>query len=196
MNFHSRIACFLSALVFALPLAGSQATTLDDLKKLEITCFVPSYFPKGFKLKKVDITYEDIGPLESGQTYKAPEYAIEWGDGKRTLSVESAAEGIGDRNIMEEEDTEETELKTPLGPMYLIYRPKGKEGDKIEILTNWVEDEQMKADQAKSSTWHGELGRFHGFTGEGISLAEFQKILESLHPVKAGGSTSDKGEKK
>jgi len=80
--------------------------------------------------------------------------------------------------------------------MYLIYRPKGKEGAKIEILTNWVEDEQMKADQAKSSTWHGELGRFHGFTGEGISLAEFQKILESLHPVKTGGSTSDKGEKK
>jgi hypothetical protein len=159
---------------------------------LEITCFVPSYLPKGFKLKKVEITIEDVGPLENGQTYKAPEYGIEWGDGKRTFSVESAAEGIGDRNIMEEEDTEETELKTPLGPMYLIYRPKGKEGDKIEILTNWVEDEQMKADQAKSSTWHGELGRFHGFTGEGISLAEFQKTLESLHPVKNSASGKSK----
>jgi hypothetical protein len=192
MNFHSRIACCLSALVFALPLAGSQATTLDDLKKLEITCFVPSYLPKQFKLKKVEITQEDIGPLENGQTYKAPEYAIEWGDGKSTFSVESAAEGIGDRNIMEEEDTEETELKTPLGPMYLIYRPKGKEGPKIEILVNWVEDEQMKADQAKSSTWHGELGRFHGFTGEGISLAEFQKIVGSLHPAKNSASGKSK----
>jgi hypothetical protein len=192
MNFDRRISASLCALVFALPLAGSQATTLDDLKKLEIACFVPSYLPKGFKLKKVEITQEDVGPLEDGKTYKAPEYAIEWGDGKRTFSVESAAEGIGDRNIMEEEDTDETELKTPLGPMYLIYRPKGKEGDKIEILTNWVEDEQMKVDQAKSTTWHGELGRFHGFTGEAISLAEFQKILESLHPVKTGGPTSDK----
>ena len=197
MNVHSRIAAPLCALVLALPLAGSQATSLDDLKKLEITCFVPSYLPKGFKLKRVEITIEDVGPLEDGQTYKVPEYGIEWGDEERTFSIESAAEGIGDRNIMEEEeDTEETELKTPLGPMYLIYRPKGKEGDKIAILTNWVEDEQMKADQAKSKTWHGELGRFHGFTGEGISLAEFQTIVESLHPVKTGGSTSDKGEKK
>ena len=180
----------MCAVVFALPLAHSQATTLDDLKKLEITCFVPSYLPKGFKLKKVEITQEDVGPLEDGKTYKAPEYAIEWGDGKGTFSIESAAEGIGDRNIMEEEDTEETELKTPLGPMYLIYRPKGKEGDKIQILTNWFEDEQMKEDQAKSKTWHGELGRFHGFTGEGISLAEFQKILESLHPVKNSADKS------
>jgi hypothetical protein len=177
----------------ALAIAPVRATTLDDLKKLEITCFVPSYLPKGFKLKKVDVTQEDVGPLENGQTYKAPEYGIEWADGKRTFSVESAAEGIGDRNLMEpEEETEETEVKTPLGPMYLIYRPKGKQGPKVEILTNWVEDEQIKADQAKSKTWHGELGRFHGFTGVGISLAKFQKILVSLHPVKTGGSTSDK----
>jgi hypothetical protein len=180
----------LSALVFALPLAASQAATLEDLKKLEITCFVPSYSPKGFKLEKVEITQEDVGPLEDGKTYKEPNYSIEWRDGKRVFSIESAAEGVGDRNLMEEEDTEETELKTPLGPMYLIYRPKGKEGAKIEILTNWVEDEQMKADQAKSTTWHGELGRFHGFTGAGVTVAEFQKILESLHPVK--NSTSDK----
>ncbi len=192
MNFHYRIFYCLCAIVFALPLAASQAATLDDLKKLEITCFVPSYLPKGFELKKVEITQEDIGPLEDGKTYKEPNYSIEWRDGKRTFSIESAAEGIGDRNLMEEEDAEETELKTPLGPMYLIYRPKGKEGPKIEILTNWVEDEQMKADQAKSTTWHGELGRFHGFTGEGISVAEFQKILDSLHPIKGDKSSSAK----
>src|SRR5437763_13425225 len=122
MNFHSRIACCLCAVVFALPLAGSQATALDDLKKLEITCFVPSYLPNGFKLKKVEITYDDLGPDENGQSHKVPLYGIEWVDGKRTFSIDSAAEGIGDRNIMEEEDTEDTELKTSLGPMYLIYR--------------------------------------------------------------------------
>src|SRR5256714_5450585 len=104
MNFHSRISCGLYALLFALPLAGSQAATLDDLKKLEITCFVPSYLPKGFELKRVEITQEDVGPLEDGKTYKAPNYSIEWGDGNRTFSVESAAEGVGDRNIMEEEE--------------------------------------------------------------------------------------------
>ncbi len=193
MNPYCRIAfCFLGSILLALPTLSSNAATLDDLKKLEITCFVPSYLPKGFELKKVEITQEDIGPLEDGKTYKEPNYSIEWRDGKRTFSIESAAEGIGDRNLMEEEDAEETELKTPLGPMYLIYRPKGKEGAKVTILTNWVEDEQMKADQAKSTTWHGELGRFHGLTGENISLAEFQKILDSLHPIKGDKSSSAK----
>ena len=186
MDSHYRIfCCSLCAFLCVLPLAYSPAKTLDDLKKLEITCFVPSYLPKGLKLKKVEITQENAGPLEDGKTYKETNYSIEWSAGKASFSVESAAEGIGDRNLMQEEDTEETEIKTSLGPMYLIYRPKGKEGAKVKILTNWVEDEQMKADQAKSTTWHGELGRFHGFTGKAISLAEFQKILESLHPVKS-----------
>src|SRR2546430_16840696 len=110
MNFHYRLFCCLCALVFALPLAASQAATLDDLKKLEITCFVPSYLPKGFGLKTVELTPEDVGPLEDGTTYKEPNYSIQWRDGKRTFSIESAAEGIGARTLMaEEENTEETE---------------------------------------------------------------------------------------
>jgi hypothetical protein len=40
--------------------------TLADLKKLEIVCYVPSYLPKGFKLKSVTITYDEPGPDESG----------------------------------------------------------------------------------------------------------------------------------
>ncbi|HJX98354.1 MAG TPA: hypothetical protein VJ281_05720 [Chthoniobacterales bacterium] len=183
--------CFFCAIFLTLSAFSSIAATLDDLKKLEITCLVPSYLPTGFKLKKVEITYEDV-TLENGQAVHAPDYSIEWRDGKRSFSVESAAEGVGDRNLMEEEDTEETELKTMLGPVYIIYRPKGKAGNKIEILTNWYEDERMKAQLAKNTTWHGELGRFHGFTGKGISVAEFQKILDSLHPIKSDGSKSEK----
>ncbi len=34
-------------------------------------------------------------------------------------------EGIGDRNIMETEDSEETTIPSPFGQMYLIYTPKG-----------------------------------------------------------------------
>jgi len=83
----------------------------------------------------------------------------------------------------DEENAEETEIKTPLGPMYLIYRPKGKEGRKIEILTNWVEDENMKAEKAKDPQGHPSLGRFHGFSASGITLAEFTKIVQSLHPI-------------
>jgi hypothetical protein len=168
----------------------TKPASLDDLKKLPITCFVPSYLPKGFKLKEAEISYDE-GTDEKGQSYKAPLYGIEWSDGKGTFSIESAAEGIGDRNIMETEDSEEAEIQSPLfGRVYIIYTPKGKEGAKKEILTNWVEDEQLKADQAKSTTWHGELGRFHGFTGRKMTVAEFSKVVTSLHPIKADGKTA------
>jgi hypothetical protein len=93
-------------------------------------------------------------------------------------------EGIGDRNIMEEENTEETEIQTPLGPMDLIYRPKGKNGRKEEIRANWVEDSNMKAENAKDARGHPTLGRFHGFSATGITLADFSKIAQSLRPVR------------
>src|SRR6266480_2095021 len=81
-------------------------------------------------------------------------------------------------------------IKTPLGPMYLIYRPKGKGGRKDEIKANWVEDSNMNAEKAKDPQGHPILGRFHGFSATGISLAEFQKIVDSLHPINANTGTA------
>ena len=171
-------------LVASLPLCSSAAT-LDDLKKLEIICFVPSYLPDGFKLKSAEITYDEVGPDENKEL-RFPLYSLEYGDsGKRTFSIESAREGIGDRNIMEdEENAEETEIKTPLGPMYLIYRPKEKEGRKDEIKANWVEDANMNVEKAKGADSHPVLGRFHGISATGITLEEFTKIVQSLHPIR------------
>jgi hypothetical protein len=137
-------------------------------------------------LKTVEITYDEVGPGENKE-HRFPLYSLEYGDSaKRTFSIESAREGIGDRNIMEdEENAQETEIKTPLGPMYLIYRRKGKEGRKDEIKANWVEDSNMKAEKAKDPQGHPTLGRFHGFSAAGLTLAEFQKIVDSLHPIRA-----------
>src|SRR5262249_22827218 len=92
---------------------------------------------------------------------------------------------IGDRNIMsDEENTEETEIPSPFGAMYLIYRPKGKDGRKGEIIANWVTDSNMNAEHAKAPNSHPVLGRFHGFSATGITLPEFTKIIQSLHPVR------------
>jgi hypothetical protein len=115
-----------------------------------------------------------------------PLYSVEYGNGwNATFSIESAREGIGDRNIMVEEDTEETEIQSPLGPMYLIYRPKGKEGRKREIKANWMSDANMDAEKAKGAQNHPVLGRYHGFSATGITVAEFTKIVQSLHPIRA-----------
>src|SRR5437867_8886724 len=186
----------LSAFILAAVVVCSSAATLDDLKQLEITCYVPSHLPQGFQLKKVEITYEEPSG-EGGQTNRPlPHYSLEYSNGwSGTFSVESAREGIGDRNIMEEEDTEETEIKSPFGPMYLIYRPKGKDGRKSEIIANWISDPNMNAEQAKGHDSHPVLGRFHGFSATGITLAEFAKIIDSLHPIRddktaTPGSTS------
>lgn len=174
---------FLTAILFVFPASYSKAATLDDLKKLEIICFVPSYLPEGFKLKKVQITYDEIQEYED-KNRPLPLYSLEYGDnGKRTFSIESAREGIGDRNIMpDEENPEETEIASPFGPMYLIYRPKGKTGPKIEINSNWASDANMNAENGKGDA-HPTLGRFHGFSAAGITVAEFAKIIKSLHPI-------------
>ena len=176
----------LCASAFSLSAVHSTPElTLDDLRKLEIICFVPSYLPNGFRLQRIDITYDEPGPDEAKRLF--PLYSIVYSNDPRsgaTFSIESAREGIGDRNIMEEEDTEETEIRTPLGPMYLIYRPKGKDGLKDEIKANWVSDSNMNAETSKNARSHPILGRYHGFTATGISVAEFSKIAQSLHPIR------------
>lgn len=178
----------LFAFAFSLSLSAVRSTpelTLDDLRKLEIICFVPSYLPKDFRLQRIDITYDEPGPNEPKRPF--PLYSIVYNDDPRsgaTFSIESAREGIGDRNIMEEENTEETEIQTLLGPMYLIYRPTGKDGRKDEIKTNWVEDSNIKAEMSKNAESHPVLGRYHGFSATGITLDEFDKIVQSLHPIR------------
>ena len=175
--------------LFTLPAWRCSAATLDDLKKLDIICFVPSYLPKGFKLKKVEITYDEIQEYED-KNHPLPLYSVVYespsrtGDTKAKFWIDSAREGIGDRNLMEEEDAEETEIQSPLGPMYLIYRPKGKTGRKVEIDANWQEDANMTTEKSKDRLAHPVLGRYHGFSASGITLAEFAKIIKSLHPLR------------
>src|SRR3954466_14944 len=120
----------LSAFLLALPCIRCSSASLDDLKKLDIICFVPSYLPKGFELKKVEITYDEIQEYED-KNHPLPLYSLvyESSSGAK-FWIDSAREGIGDRNIIDEEDTEESEIQSPLGRMYLIYRPKGKSGRK------------------------------------------------------------------
>ncbi len=179
------LSCFVPcALLFLWPMALSSAATLDDLKQLEITCYVPSYLTQGLRLQNVEVTYDEIQENED-QNHPLPLYSIQYGNGwNATFTIESAREGIGDRNLMaDEENAEETEIKSPFGPMYLIYRPKGKDGRKDEIIANWVNDPNMNDEKGKGPDSHPVLGRFHGFSATGITVAEFTKIIQSLHPI-------------
>jgi hypothetical protein len=179
------LSCFvLSALLLLSPTGLSSAATLDDLKQLDITCYVPSYLPQGLRLQNVEVTYDEIQENKD-QNHPLPLYSIQYGNGwNATFTIESAREGIGDRNIMaDEENAEETEIRSPLGPMYLIYRPKGKDGRKEEIIANWVSDPTMNDEKEKGQDSHPVLGRFHGFSATGITVAEFTKIIQSLHPI-------------
>src|SRR6187399_881362 len=150
------LSCFVpSALLFLSPMALSSAATLDDLKQLEITCYVPSYLTQGLRLQNVEVTYDEIQEKED-QNHPLPLYAIQYGNGwNATFTIESAREGIGDRNIMaDEKNAEETEIKSPFGLMYVIYRPKGKDGRKAEIIANWVSDPNMNEERAKGPDSH------------------------------------------
>jgi hypothetical protein len=183
--------------------------TLDDLKRLDILCYVPSYLPKSFKLKSVAITYDEWSRRESsdidgqaerpserertsqpgpdeGSGGRFPLYYLEYGNGHGgSFTIDSAREGIGDRNLMETEDTEETTITSPFGPLYLIYTPKGQgnAGQKKEIKANWASDSSMKEEKAADPQAHPIRGRYHGFSATGLSLHEFEKVVASLHPI-------------
>ncbi|HJY20817.1 MAG TPA: hypothetical protein VJ278_06460 [Chthoniobacterales bacterium] len=179
------LSCFVpSALLFLSSMGLSSAGTLNDLNQLEITCYVPSYLPQGLRLQNVEVTYDEIQQNED-QNHPLPLYSIQYGNGwNATFTIESAREGIGDRNIMADEgNAEEIEIKSPFGPMYMIYRPKGKDGRKNEIIANWVSDPNMNDEKGKGPDSHPALGRFHGFSATGITVAEFTKIIQSLHPI-------------
>jgi hypothetical protein len=185
------LAFFLLALFPQTAPCIKPHATLADLKKLEILCYVPSYLPKGFKLKSVTITYDEPGPDE-GSAGRFPLYYLEYSNGpsrtggSASFTIDSAREGIGDRNIMETEDSEETTITSPFGPMYLIYTPKGqgKAGRKKEIKANWAEDAHMKREKAEHPQAHPILGRYHGFSTTGLSLYEFEKIISSLKAIR------------
>jgi len=122
------LSCFVpSALLLLSPMGLSLGATLDDLKQLEITSYVPSYLPQGLRLKNIEVTYDEIQENED-QNHPLPLYSIQYGNGwNATFTIESAREGIGDGNIMaDEENAEETEIKSPFGPMYLFTGQKAK----------------------------------------------------------------------
>jgi hypothetical protein len=197
------LSSILSSILALTPDTASSINpraTLDQLRSLEILCYVPAWLPKGFKLRSVVITYDEPGPDE-GSVGRFPLYSIEYGNGPTsppdasgrwadrsggaTFTIESAREGIGDRNLMETEDSEEITITSPFGPMYLIYAPKGKAKSvrRVEIKANWASDSNMKSEKAKGLP-HPILGRYHGFSATAISVAEFEKIIASLHPIR------------
>lgn len=179
------ITCALALfLVRPYPVQSARGLgRLDDLKKIEIICYVPSWLPKGFKVKRVAISYDEPGPDEGGGRY--PLYNVVYVNGAgQSFSIDCAREGISDRNLLETDDSEDAEIRSPLGPMFIIYTPKGKAGRKTEIRSNWTSDANMIAEKAKDPDAHPVLGRYHGFTATGISVANFEKVIQSLKPVR------------
>jgi hypothetical protein len=182
-----RIAFLIAAVFFMLAAPPSQSArgpaTLDDLKKIEIICFIPSWLPKGFQVQRVRIFYDEPGPDEGGGRF--PLYTIEYANKQnQTFSIDSAREGIGDRNLLATEDSEDAEIQSPLGRMFIIYTPKAKDGRKKEIRSNWTSDANMLREKAKDPQAHPNLGRYHGFTATGMTVAEFEKIINSLRPIR------------
>src|SRR3954463_9735658 len=106
-----RVIVVLAALAFStfgpsLAQSARGPGTLDDLKKIEITCFVPSWLPAGLEVKRVAISFDEPGPNEGGGRF--PLYNIEYqNDRKQTFSIDSAREGIGDRNLLDTDDRSE-----------------------------------------------------------------------------------------
>jgi hypothetical protein len=141
-------------------------------------------------LSRSQISYDEPGPDGGGGRF--PLYNIEYeNERKQTFSIDSAREGIGDRNLLDTDDCENVPIPSPLGRMYVIYTPKGqgKTGRKTEIKSNWTPDANTVVEKGKDPLAHPVLGRYHGFSATGITVAQFWKIIDSLRPAR--GSLRD-----
>ncbi len=177
--------CALSFLSVVPADGAPKSTTLDDLKKLDIICLVPGWLPESYRLKQVEIHDENADGNEDAKG-KFPAYSLEYRNGKKgKFTIESARIGIGDRNLDQDERAEESKFDTKrYGTVYIIYFPPGKSGVKHRIVANWIEDENWKSEKAKGENATRIKGRYHGLSGFGMTLAEFEKIVQSLHPVR------------
>jgi hypothetical protein len=169
----------------SLPVLAAPKSTLADLKKLPITCLVPAWLPEGYRLQSVEIDATDREGIENPKAPGFPCYSIEYSNGKGgEFTIECGRIGIGDRNLDDDENAEESAFTTKaFGEVYIIYLPKGKTGVKKRIVANWIADRDWKAEEKAGKTTRIK-GRVHGVSGFGMTLAEFEKIVRSLHPVR------------
>jgi len=182
----SLLVCASIFLVTPRTHGAPKSITLDDLKKLEITCLVPGWLPEGFHLKTADIDYSDREGLTDKKARGFPTYSLEYGDGKKgSFTIESARWGIGDRNLDQDDRAEEVHFDTKdHGTIYIIYFPPGKSGVKQRIAAAWIADPGLEKEAAKSPNHLAIKSRFHGVSGFGMTVADFEKIVRSLHPIR------------
>ena len=64
----------------------------------------------------------------------------------------------------------------------------------MQILTNCVSDANMNAEKAKGAENHPVLGRYHGFSATGMTVAEFTKIAQSLHTIRTEAAATPAAE--
>ncbi|MEP6670732.1 MAG: hypothetical protein ABJF10_16355 [Chthoniobacter sp.] len=183
---HTLFLCTLAFLGLSPAHAAPKADTLDDLKKLPITCLVPDWLPEGYHLKRVSIDYEDRDGLHDPKTRGFPSYNLDYRNGKKgQFTVECAREGIGDRNLDKDERAEESQFETKrYGTVYIIYFPPGKTGVKDRITANWIDDDAMQAEKTPDPAGPRIKGRYHGLSGYGMTVAQFEKIVQSVHPIR------------
>ena len=180
------LACVLAFLTVPSARCAPKGNTLDDLKKLDIICLVPGWLPDGYRLRKVAIDYSDREQLKDKKTRGFPAYSVEYSNGKKgSFTIECARWGIGDRNLDQDERAEETHFETKLfGPIYIIYFPPKENGVKQRINANWIEDDNIKTEKVKTPEGIWIKGRYHGISGFGMTIADFEKIVRSLHPIR------------
>jgi len=185
-TFSTLFLCTLALLGLAPVHAEAKGDTLDDLKQLPITCLVPAWLPEGYHLRQVSIDYEDRDGLQDPKAHGFPSYNLTYSNGKKgRFTVECAREGIGDRNLDSDERAEESQFDTKrYGPVYIIYFPPGKSGVKDRITANWIDDDPKKTEKTSDATAPRIKGRYHGLSGYGMTVAQFEKIVQSVHPIR------------
>ena len=150
----------------SISMNASWVKQIKNVQKHGVEVFYPNFLPARFKLSNMKF---------GGYDKAHPDYSLIFqGQGKNTITIESAYEGIGDGPDGYKKLKGRSKVFGNFGVNVFKPHTEGNDTNEFYYLSDWLESKGKSSADAK---------RFYNMYGTGITDKEAVAILESLAPL-------------
>lgn len=150
-----------------IPMKASWVKQIRNVQKHGVDVFYPNFMPARFPLSNMKF---------GGYDKAHPDYSLIFqGKGKRSITIESAYEGIGDGPDGYKKLRGQSKTFGRFGINVIKPHTEGNDTNDFYYLSDWLESKRKTTADAK---------RFYNLYGTGITDREAISILQSLTPLK------------
>jgi hypothetical protein len=150
-----------------IPMKASWVKQIKNVQKHGVDVFYPNFMPARFPLSNMKF---------GGYDKAHPDYSLIFqGKGKRSITIESAYEGIGDGPDGYKKLKGQSKVFGRFGVNVFKPHSEGNDTNDFYYLSDWLESKKKTPADAK---------RVYNLYGTGVTDKEAIAILESLTPLK------------